>query len=403
MLGECDDASMKTLGNKKDRELTDLEKAGCKTGHMAGSSGRIYRSWSGGRCRVLGGEQDDYCYHVMSRTCGGESLFGEEEKEAFRIIMRRMARFCGMKVLTYCVMDNHFHVLTRVPCREGFLRRFEDREGEASGAGEERLLGHLSVLYSKAYVGRVRKEIAWMREQGMDGDVEEFLGKYKKRFCDLSLFVKEVKERFSRWYNKKHGRRGTLWMDRFKSVLVQDGEALRTMAAYIDLNPVRAGIVEDPMDYRWCGYGEAVGGSRRARRGLCWVMGKPLDSWPENGSWYRCWLMGDGVEVEENKAYQVKTRRGIPVEKVEAELARGGELALHVRLRKRADYLTAAYVLGNLDFVEGHYRRCRDKFGPQRGPGTKPLKWHAKGDAGGSGARLYSLRGRGGANPGPEG
>lgn len=37
--------------------------------------------------------------------------------------------------------------------------------------------------------------------------------------------------------------------------------------------------------------------------------------------------MGDGVEVEENKAYQVKTRRGIPVEKVEAELARGGELA----------------------------------------------------------------------------
>jgi exodeoxyribonuclease V beta subunit len=40
------------------------------------------------------------------------------------------------------------------------------------------------------------------------------------------------------------------------------------MAAYIDLNPVRAGLVKDPKDYRWCGYAEALSGSRRAQRGL---------------------------------------------------------------------------------------------------------------------------------------
>src|SRR5690606_30232061 len=102
-----------------------------------------------------------------------------------------------------------------------------------------------------------------------------------KRFCDLSAFVKELKERFSRWFNKHHERRGTLWMERFKSVLVEDGDALRTMALYIDLNPVRAGLVEDPKDYRWTGYGEASGGSKRARRGLCKVMEAPLDSWEE--------------------------------------------------------------------------------------------------------------------------
>jgi putative transposase len=34
--------------------------------------------------------------------------------------------------------------------------------------------------------------------------------------------------------------------------------ALKTVAAYIDLNPIRAGLVEDPKDYRFCGYGEAV-------------------------------------------------------------------------------------------------------------------------------------------------
>ena len=67
--------------------------------------------------------------------------------------------------------------------------------------------------------------------------------------------MKELKERFSRWYNKHYSRRGTLWMDRFKSVAVENGVALRTMAAYIDLNPVRAGLVEDPKDYHWSGYG----------------------------------------------------------------------------------------------------------------------------------------------------
>ncbi|MFT7444863.1 MAG: putative transposase [Granulosicoccus sp.] len=42
-------------------------------------------------------------------------------------------------------------------------------------------------------------------------------------------------------------------------MIVQSGLASRTMAAYIDLNPVRAGICKDPADYRWCSYGEAVG------------------------------------------------------------------------------------------------------------------------------------------------
>ncbi len=368
---------MKTEETHKKREkqaLTDLEKVDCKTGHMGGKTGRIYRSWSGGRRRILGGEADDYCYHVMSRTTGGDFLFGAEEKEALRKIMWRMANFCGVKLLTYCVMDNHFHLLVRIPSQQAFLRRFEDRVGEEPGAGEKRLLDHLSILYSKSYVQHMREEIAWMREQGMEEDVAKFLQKYKNRFCDLSLFVKQVKERFSRWYNKKHSRRGTLWMDRFKSVLVENGEALQTMAAYIDLNPVRAGLVEDPKDYRWCGYAESVGGSKRARRGLCRVMGKPLDSWSENGSWYRCWLMTDGEEVEENKQYQVRTRRGISASKVKKELARGGSLPNATRLRSRVKYFTAGLALGSREFVNELFEENRGKFGPKRKQGAKPLR-----------------------------
>ena len=54
--------------------------------------------------------------------------------------------------------------------------------------------------------------------------------------------MKELKQRFSRWHNRRVGRKGPVWEDRYKSVQVEDDEtALRTIAAYIDLNPVRAG------------------------------------------------------------------------------------------------------------------------------------------------------------------
>ncbi len=70
------------------------------------------------------------------------------------------------------------------------------------------------------------------------------------------------------------GRRSTtvsraLWAERFRSVLIEGRPlVLQTVAAYIDLNPVRAHLCRDPKDYRFCGYAEAIGGSGRARRGI---------------------------------------------------------------------------------------------------------------------------------------
>ena len=85
--------------------------------------------------------------------------------------------------------------------------------------------------------------------------------------------MKAPLQRFSRWHNVKHERTGTSWESRFNSVLVEDGMASRTLAVYIDLNPVRSGMVVDPADYRWSRYGTAMGGGARgngekARAGL---------------------------------------------------------------------------------------------------------------------------------------
>ncbi len=337
-----------------------------KTGLYPGA-----RSWSGGRRRILGkGPLESYCYHVMSRTCGGEVFFDDVEKEALRRVIWRMAEFCGVKVVTYCIMGNHFHLLAEMPHRETWLQRFDGPQGE------ERLLEHLRILYSKTYVGLLRDEIADLRKRGLEVLVQQKLEAIKKRFCELSLFVKEVKERFSRWFNKRRGRRGTLWMDRFKSVLVEGkGEALRTMAAYIDLNAVRAGLVKDPKDYRWCGYAEALGGSRRAQRGLCKAIGKPVDGWQTAGvaEAYRCILFDEGREVKDARNETV-VERGVSVESARAVLAERGKLSPAELVRLRVRYFSDGAILGSKAFVEGIFESQREQFSPKRKRGAKRIQ-----------------------------
>lgn len=375
-------------------DLDPLQKITLPTASAPGRIERLGRSMKRGRRRLLGqfgGENSGgQAYHVMSRTAGGVMLFGNTEKEAFRRLLWRMSKFSGVEILTYALMDNHFHLLVKIPERAKFLKRFE---GEG---GEERLLQHLALLYSQAFISALRLELARVREAGRAEEAEAILDSFRKRFCDLSSFVKELKERFSRWFNKHHSRRGTLWMDRFKSVLVEDGEALRTMALYIDLNPVRAGLVEDPKDYRWTGYGEAMGGSKRARRGLCRVMETPLDSWEEKrgaltpAEAYRCWLFGEGLTTE--GAESVKTRadsgissttsgfhspaprKGFARDEVESVLKNGGKVSRAELLRCQVRWFSDGVAIGSKAFVEGVFHRCREHFGPKRKNGARRVR-----------------------------
>ena len=216
-----------------------------------------------------------------------------------------MELFCCVEVQNFTVMGNHFHLLVRVPERAKVLAKF--LKGTASER-EEKLLEHLKLLYSRAYLKQLRAELEVMRKKKLDDLYEKTINSYLDRFCSLERFMKELKERFSRWFNKRHGRRGTLWQERYRSILVAEGEALRTIAAYIDLNPVRAGLVDDPKDYRWCGYAEALGGSKRARKALCRVLGVAMDSWNTGGlDAYRSLLLDEGIEAGEAE----KDRKGV--------------------------------------------------------------------------------------------
>ena len=188
-------------------------------------------------------------------------VFEDEEREHFRMFMRMQENFSGCRVLSYCIMSNHFHILLEVPpMPEGGIR-------------DEELLKRLSATNSEAFVAVVAKELAEARAEGRDEWVAEIHARFTYRMHNLSEFMKTLLQRFTRWFNRTHQRSGTLWEERYKSVIVESGVAARTMAAYIDLNPVRAGMVSDPAEYRWSSYGEAVGGGpkgngKKAREGL---------------------------------------------------------------------------------------------------------------------------------------
>ncbi|MGJ8676366.1 MAG: transposase [Akkermansiaceae bacterium] len=347
------------------KKLSDLQLLDCKTAPYQGRVYRKARYSPGSSGRVLGVadpgcESHEYAYHVMSRTAGGDFLFGKEEKEGLRKLIWKMAHFCGVKVLTYCVMDNHFHILVRVKDRARFCRKFARERGVQ---GEAELLKHLGLLYSKEFLARLRKEIDFMREQGQEEELQEMLDQFRDRFCDLSVYMKEVKERFTRWYNKKNGRLGTLWMGRYKSVLVEDGDALRMMSSYIDLNPVRAGIVNDPKNYRWCGYAEAVAGSSRAGRGLCDVLDVATDTFAENQHLYRCWLFEEGMEVKGDTLRQVKTRKGIKEENVDKVIELGGRLSRYELLRSKVKYFSEGVVIGTQSFIVAQRRGYLEQKG----------------------------------------
>ena len=295
-------------------------------------------------------------YHVMSRIIERRFYLGDVEKKMFRDMMWRAAAFSGIKILTYSIMSNHFHILIEVPEREEIS--FDE------------LKDRLHALYRGRDLLEALNELK--RWEGHDDVLASIKGRYGKRMYDLSEFMKTLKQRFSFWYNKSHERGGPLWDGRFKSVLVESpgrGEqdyasnAIMTMAAYIDLNAVRAGLVDSPEEYHWCGYAEALAGKVRSRQGLGVLFsfaGKTSVDWSVVLRRYRLHLYLEG---------NVGTR-----EERQRILEQGGVLSRPALLRCRVRYFSDGFILGSKQFVDQMFQDKRMFFGEKRASGARKMR-----------------------------
>jgi putative transposase len=297
-----------------------------------------------GRRIKVAADSGEAVYHCMSRTVNGERVFDRRALEVLRKQIWQVAEFAGVDVLTYALLSNHFHVLVRVP-----------QKGPVSDA---ELLRRYGVLYPKptAYQAARLEVIRREFEQG-GPEAEAWRKRLLALMGDVSVFMKLLKQRFSVWFNQNHQRFGPLWSDRFKSVLVEPKRrVIQTMAAYIDLNAVRAGLVDDPKEYRFCGYAEAVAGGHEARNGFAVILG--AGSWTKVQAEYRQVLFGTGAGPRAKGG-------GIAMEDFRRVMKQGGKLPLATVLRCRVRYFSEGAVLGSKMFVEAQLARYRSKEHPR--------------------------------------
>jgi putative transposase len=342
-------------------------------------------------------------YHCVSRVVDRRFAFGPDEKEKLRTFMRMFENFSGNRVLSYCFMCNHIHLLVEITPRP------------VGGMSDEELLGRVKWIQSEAQVVLLAKELAAARQVVAEGRAENgeayvhaIHERYMWRMHDLSQFMQGFLQRYTQWHNGKHKRKGHLWEDRFRSVIVEDGVAAKTMAAYIDLNPVRAAMVKNPEEYRWSSYGEAIGGGpkgngKKARAGLVRALrahkGVAADAEYWKGDvaleYRRILLAGAGERVEERVEQsgamkKVVKRKGLTKDQLdeekqrllEAEERRMSEIPFGRMLRCRVRYFTDGAIIGSKEFVNAAFEASRGRFGKRRKDGARSMRGSGSGAKG---------------------
>ena len=285
------------------------------------------------------------CYHIISRTTGQEFTLGELEKEYLMQRIKWLSSIYFVKVFTFCILSNHFHLLIQMQSGEEY--------------SDEEIEKRLRMYYGS--------------KSSFTKNKHDF---FRKKWSDLSEYVKEIKQGFSVWYNRMNNRRGYFWSERFKSVVVENGAALVACMAYIDLNPVRAKVTDRPDDYRYCGLGYFIQSANKGR-----FLSLNLSEFESQGESpviaYRRYIYEVGsLESSDGK-------RAIPVSIFKKELKNDYQLTKAVLFQYRSRYFTESMILGSKGFVMGIYSKVQPYL--QTRKNREPFK--IKGVEG-----IYSLR-----------
>ncbi len=254
-------------------------------------------------------------YHVISRTALPGFPMGAVEKDYLLSCIKHYAAIFFVEVMGFSLMGNHFHLLVRMDVAENIqLEDVIERYKQLFGAD------------------------AILSDQRLDV--------LRQEWCSLSKFISSVKQRFSRYYNKKHGRKGYFWGDRFKSVIVEDGRTLINCLAYVDCNPVRAGLTKRPEDYRWCSLGYHL---QTYNKDDLLSLDFGLADWDIDDVRERLRLYREFLY--ENAALE---RNGgkLPQHMLERARENNFEYTTVERLMLRSRYFTESVILGSLRFVE---------------------------------------------------
>ena len=206
-------------------------------------------------------------YHLISRIAHRAFYLSADERDRFIDVMKRSAAFSGVRLLAWCVMTNHVHILVYVP--------------EPEVLSDDALLSRMRTLYRKFRFDELKRQWDLLAAHPETRQFERFRASFLKRMWNAGEFMKTLKQHFTMSYNSRRVHAGTMWEGRYHVRVHKPddfgmGGAAMLTAGYIDVNPLKAKIVscvESVSDYRWGSYYEACGGDADAIRGYDAIYG----------------------------------------------------------------------------------------------------------------------------------
>ncbi|MBY6205866.1 transposase [Halomonas denitrificans] len=193
------------------------------------------------RCRLVSLEATPH-YHVVSRCvrrqflCGKDRLTGRDfshRRDWIRARIFELAEIFAVDICAYAVMSNHVHLVLTL--RQDVALAWDDRE--------------VAERWLRLFSGRpvVKNWLAGRRQsEAQVAAALELVRTYRERLFDLSWFMRCLNEPIARMANAEDNVTGRFWEGRFKSQALLDEAALVSLMAYVDLNPIRAGMAETP-------------------------------------------------------------------------------------------------------------------------------------------------------------
>jgi REP element-mobilizing transposase RayT len=171
---------------------------------------------------------NDAWYHLYSRIAGHRGHYPLSEEASTRKLIDTFEHFTSIyfcEVAAFCVMGSHYH----------FVIRFEaPRPVEKNELRERARLMYPSKT----------------SQQRIDEWTEDEWDHFRQRLFDVSELMRNTQSGYARWFNRNNNRRGRFWADRFKSVHLETEAAVLDCMLYVELNPLRAGLVERPEEWR---------------------------------------------------------------------------------------------------------------------------------------------------------
>jgi len=274
----------------------------------------------------------DTFIHVCNRTLGNTGFFpfGRAEKEEFIRRLRRLCRFYVIEVLAYQMLGNHFHLVLFIP-------------------GEPPSNEEAAERFRAWYGGNC----------GIDPNSERCT-KLAERLRDISDFMHDLQQPFTRWFNRSRPlrRRGPLWAQRFKSTLLEKGLSVWRCWQYVEMNPVRAGIVRNPAEYRFGSFGHWAATGRHPFE---MVVRKRFLKWFRS-----LWRKADMKEVQRELRHAFARKTALdsghpPDQSPVSSAAVGKNEPFSLRLDRRVRYWADGLVIGSEIFVRSTIAGARSE------------------------------------------